>query len=177
MAAFLFLPAAFLAAYSDGPPGATTGGFGEPNCRKCHFDEALNDPGGEMTLDFPPRFLRGQSYVVKIALKHPRLQVAGFELSTRYRQTGKQAGTLRSGGLRTRVISDEETSVQYIGHTRAGLKPTAEKEAEWRFTWVAPDEPEGEIAVHLSANAGNYDDSEFGDFIYILSTRLQPANR
>ena len=108
VAAVLAAPPLVLA-YRDGPLPAMTGGFGEDTCAKCHFDHALNDPGGSLKIDgVPERVEPGHEYAITIAVTHAATKRAGFELSARHADgpdVGTQAGTFRAPDARTRVVS------------------------------------------------------------------------
>jgi hypothetical protein len=157
-------------AYPDQPPLAYTGGFGEPTCRSCHFDESLNDAGGTLTLaGLPERFAAGGRYVLTVSLVRPGIGRAGFELSTRFAgdaAPGRPAGTLRALDERSAVRAHEGTGVQYAHHTRAGIALLAPDTARWLVEWTAPGDTAEAVVVHVSANAANGDASELGDFIY-----------
>jgi len=170
LAALLFsLPLALLG-YQDGPPPATTEGFGEPDCRQCHFDHPLNAPGYSLHLEgLPERYPPGKSYTLTVRLE-PAPAAAGFQLSARFAdgaKKGMQAGRLEAPGERVEV-SESEKSLQYARHTRQGSQPGA---VEWRVLWTAPEKTEktdGLVVFHVAANAADGDDSPLGDFIYTL---------
>ena len=74
---------------------------------------------------------------------------------------------------RVEILAGEEGSVRYAVHTREGLRPTAPDTAEWRVLWRVPAAGTGDtLFFHLAANAADYDDSEFGDVIYIRTLIL-----
>src|SRR5262249_13709871 len=61
-------------AFEGGPLPGFTGGFAEPTCAKCHFDQAPNDPAGSLRLSGLPRsYTPGARYVITILLQHPNL--------------------------------------------------------------------------------------------------------
>src|SRR5688572_21950865 len=69
----------------DAPPLAHTGGFGEQTCLACHMDGELNEPGGTLAIEgLPERYQAGQRYTLAVAIAHPELRAAGFELSARF---------------------------------------------------------------------------------------------
>ena len=70
--------------FRDGPPAAVTGGFGEDSCLACHFENALNEPGGSLVLSgLPDSYEPGNEYALSLTLERPALRVAGFQLSAR----------------------------------------------------------------------------------------------
>jgi hypothetical protein len=104
-------------AFVEDPAPGHTGGFDEPTCRACHFDQSVNDAEGSLTLDgVPQRVQPGKTYRLIVTLERPGLARGGFQLSARFAD-----GTL----------------------------------------------------VHVAANAANDDDSQFGDFIYVLEVRAE----
>lgn len=173
-AAVAFLWAPVLAvAYSDRPPPAHTGGFGEPTCHACHFDQPLDDPGGTVALEgVPPGYTAEESYRLTLVLTRAEMAGGGFQLAARFAEgarAGQQAGTLRA--LDERVQVSEEEGILYAHHTRAGTSLNASDAARWTLEWTPPEEGSGVVVFHLVANATNGDDSEFGDFVYTHSAR------
>lgn len=151
--------------YADAPPLAHTGGFGEPTCHACHFDQPLNAPDGALTLaGLPDQYEAGTPYEITVTVHHPDLSRGGFELSARFTDGGP-AGTLRTGTGRAAVSTEEAAGVQYAYHTAAGTTPTAPDSVAWTLTWTAPSRADS-VVFHASANAANFDASEFGDFVY-----------
>src|SRR5262245_60251222 len=83
-AAALTLPLA-LVAFKEGPLPNMTGGFGEPACHSCHLDNAINAPGGHLTMTgVPSQFDAGMPYTVTVELSRENLRRGGFELSARF---------------------------------------------------------------------------------------------
>lgn len=186
VAAAILAMAAFLAAAGDGagaaagpmyresPPPGHTGGFGEPLCNECHFGAPLNASGGMLRVDAPAVVGGDASYEIHVALTHPELAAAGFQLTVRFAHgdgAGRQAGTLEALDPRTAVAVDTATGVQYAHQTAAGSSLTGDREAHWTVGWTAPRRP-ADVMVHVAANAANDDASELGDFIYADSTRI-----
>ena len=159
----------------DGP---YTGGFGENTCQSCHFDYDLNMVGGSLSVTgFPDRYDAGQKYPMSVRIESERLEVGGFQVTTRYKETGDQAGSFSWDGNRLRFTPESSVgdSIQYLQHSAEGTSPTGDGFVEWSFTWTAPTETEGEIVLNAASNAGNYDDSSFGDWIYVKELRSKPA--
>ncbi len=160
--------------YVDHPPLAHTGGFGEPTCRRCHFEYLPNEPGGRLTIRGLPDTCRSDTgYTLRVTLQHPEMRRAGFELAMRYADSGRQAGQLEP--LDDRVWFDTLRGVWYAFHSLAGTELTAPGKAVWRLRWVPPDTT-ARVVLHAVANAANDDASEFGDRIYQATTscRLNP---
>jgi hypothetical protein len=165
------LPALNGVTYVDGPPPATTGGFGEDTCRMCHLDYDLNDRAGSLVLEgIPESYSAGQGYIITIRLAHPRLERGGFEMAARFasgERAGQQAGLLESVEARTWVVRGEDGAVQYVRQTRSGSAPESKGAIQWAVRWKAPEEAAGPVVFHVSANASNFDDSPLGDFPYL----------
>ena len=166
-----------LTAYSDMPPPAHTGGFGEPTCAECHDDNPINADGGVLQLNgIPQSYTPGRSYAIRILLRRDGLQRAGFQLASRFSKgpaTGQQAGTWTVDGELIQTTTDHE--VVYVEQTKKGnlVKPLGA--VEWQMTWQAPAAPQGAVAFHVAGNASNRDDSPLGDFIYVTSQTSEPA--
>lgn len=192
LAALALVHARPAAANSDGPLPGFTGGFGEPTCHACHFDAPEEPASGELLLSGVPESYRpGAEYAVTVTLRDRRLERAGFQLTARFEgdgaPAGRQAGRLltplpgeerRDGsgaGPRIEVVEHRKPPVLYARQTRAGSEPVAAHEAAWTVTWIAPEEPAGPVLFHAAANAGNDDDSEFGDVIHLTTARSRPA--
>ncbi len=156
--------------YPERPPPAHTGGFGEPTCRRCHFDQELDAPGGALTLGgVPEAYAPGARYRLRVALARPAMQRGGFQLAARFaegEQAGRQAGTLRPVDDRVEVVLDDSSAVAYAHHTGAGTLLEAPEAARWTVEWTAPEAASGRVVFHVAANAANDDDSELGDYIY-----------
>ena len=150
--------------YPEAAPLAHTGGFGEPTCYRCHFDNPLNAPGGTFTLGGVPKtYVAGQRYVLNVELARTGMGRGGFQLAARF-PDGRQAGMLEAISGRVAVATIDSTGVQYAGHTEAGTRLVQRDTARWAVAWTAPDS--GSVQFHLVGNAANDDASEFGDFVY-----------
>lgn len=167
------------APYADGPPPAHTGGFGEPSCRACHFDNPLNEPSGSLTVSgMPDRFSPGDSYRITVALTRPGMQRAGFQLAIRYAagaRAGTPAGVLLAGDSRVAVAA-APSGVPYAQHTIVGATLAGTDSAEWTVEWRAPARA-GTVSLHVAANAANGDQSEFGDHIYVRGVTAAPRRQ
>jgi hypothetical protein len=159
----------------DGP---FTGGFGESTCHSCHFDYDLNMDGGSLSITgFPDRYEQGQDYPISIRIESERLEVGGFQVTTRFKESGSQAGSFSWEGNRLRFTPESSVgdSLKYLQHSGEGTVPTGERFVEWSFTWTAPSDADGEVLLHAASNAGNYDDSSFGDWIYVRELNSEPV--
>jgi hypothetical protein len=165
------------AAHKDGPPLAHTGGFGEPNCRQCHFDAGLNEPGGAIRVaGLPGRYHAGRTYDLVVSLRRTGFKRAGFQLAARFAQgpaAGTQAGVLAPADGGTAIVRDSATGVLYAQHNSAGTALMAGTAgASWTVRWTAPAQPRGAVVFHVAGNAANDDDSPFGDFVYVTAVEV-----
>ncbi len=161
------------ARYAGDPPPAHTGGFGEPTCHYCHFDNELNGEGGSLLLSGAEKgYTAGDWYLLDVLLTREEIERAGFQVSVRT-ISGNQAGTLKS--VDGYVAVDTLNGIQYLRQTEAGSYPSSQDTARWQFKWQAPADT-GTVVFHITSNAANGDNSEFGDFIYQISHELTPKN-
>jgi len=164
-------------AYLDGPPPAHTGGFGEPSCHRCHFDNPVNAPAGELSLvGLPEIYERRRRYRLTVAVARSGMLVSGFQLAARFAEgdrKGQQAGILSPLDDRAAVRRAQPAALDYVQHTEGGTKPSGTDEARWGLEWTAPADG-GAIMFHVAGNAANGDRSEFGDFVYALERTTRP---
>lgn len=165
------LPFAGLA-YVDGPPPGHTGGFGEPTCHACHFDNPIDGPAGSLTVaGLPDRYAPGRCYRLAVELRQPDLARGGFELAVRFAD-GRQAGTLFAADRRVGV--NDSAGVAYAHHLEAGLAPAAPGLARWVVAWTAP-RSNAPVYLHAAANAADGDDSPLGDRVHTLKAVVAGA--
>jgi hypothetical protein len=175
------LTGALRSGYTDGPLPGHTGGFGEPTCHACHFEEAINDPAGSLNLRGieDGRFVPGRRYRLTVELERPEMRLAGFQLAVRFAsepRAAEQAGSLTAIDSLASVIVWGDPPVQYARHTASGSDNVKMGKAMWAVDWIAPVEA-ADLVIHVAANAANDDASEFGDYIYVDSLVLAPADR
>lgn len=153
--------------YPEHLTGAFTGGFGEQTCRNCHFDYGLNPEGGRLSVTgIPGKVAAGDTVEITIEVEREEMGSAGFQLSARY-ENGSQAGQFKVGE-NDRIVFSESVpdSSQYVQHTRESTEPSEANKNYWNVTWRAPESVSETVIFKVAANAGNGDQSEFGDFIY-----------
>lgn len=161
--------------YRDGPPPGHTGGFGQPSCRLCHFDQPLNAPGGLLRITGLPErgYLPGRRYALTIEITRPGTARAGFQLAARQVETGVSVGRLFPHNARVQIVTDS-AGIRYAEHTEQGTQLEDPNRARWGFDWQAPTAPAGAVWFHVAGNAANDDASEFGDFIMTDSACVRP---
>ena len=111
-------------AYAEGAPPGFSGGFKEESCHACHFHEELNAGGGRVTIEgVPASFEAGQRYTLSVTLTRAGMKRTGFQLATRLKDTGAQAGTLAPGpGEGERVTVDTQVASNTRARRRADLR-------------------------------------------------------
>jgi hypothetical protein len=175
----ILLAAPLALAFQEGPLPGLTGGFGEPTCQVCHFENALNDPAGALRLAGVPRsYTPGAPYAITIALRRPGLTRGGFQLTARFAagpEAGREAGTIAVPDDRIQIVTAPDRPMHYVQHTVRGTQAATPGEVEWRINWTAP--ASGAVVFHVAANATNDDQSALGDFIYAQSATTQPAHQ
>lgn len=175
-AAPLAAAAGYLSAYPDGPPPATTGGFGEPTCVSCHFASTPDSLGSLRLRGLPAAPEPGRTYALIVELAREDMLAAGFELSARFAcgpARGRQAGAFRVLG--DDVAVTRQAGVDYVHQTLAGSAPSTPGVARWRIEWTAPGERPARVHFHLAANAANGDESPLGDRVYALVETIGAA--
>ena len=171
--------------YADGPPLAHTGGFGEPTCLRCHADSP-GDSAARLTLDgAPANCAPARTYPLTLRLVRAGMARAGFQMSARFTEgtgAGRQAGAFSPLDDRVQVVAGltatpagDSARVEYAQHSVAGTGLVAPDSAAWTLEWTAPERV-GAVALHVAANAANYDDSEFGDHIAVGAFRACHAD-
>ncbi|MEW6489918.1 MAG: choice-of-anchor V domain-containing protein [Thermodesulfobacteriota bacterium] len=167
----VFAGAAPAQAYLDGPPAGHTGGFGEPTCHRCHFDQPLDDPAGRLDVEgFPEDFEPGRRYELRVTLTRPGTVRGGFQLAVRF-GAGERAGR-PAGRLTTRAGTEVVEGPAGVPYARqAGGSTPADGSFWWIVEWESPPGSGGEVILHVAANAANGDDSELGDFVYLGERR------
>lgn len=167
-----------LTAFVDGPFPGHTGGFGEPTCHHCHFDNPLNEPAGSLALTgVPSSYTPGARYAFTVVLTRSELSRGGFQMAARFEggpAAGKAAGLLKPSDARAQIVIDDPKQLSYLQHTAAGTLPEKPGTLRWAFDWVAPDTRSDPVVFHLAGNAANDDLSPLGDYIYTLETRALP---
>jgi hypothetical protein len=155
---------------ADGPEPGHTGGFGEPTCHRCHFENSIDDSTGSLELvGIPDLYTPGSPYRLEITLQRPGLVRGGFQLAARFSSgphQGQQAGRFERLDDRTQMPDPKGVQIQYVQHSKVGSYSSAVDGLTWTVRWFAPSESAAPVAFHLVGNASNDDDSEFGDFVY-----------
>lgn len=141
--------------YPANPLPAHTGAFGESSCHTCHFEGDVGAGGGSLSLTALP------GGIVVVRLQHRGMKKAGFQLTARFAD-GTQAGLFTADGATYEVTVKE--GIHYVSQTDAGNRVTDDA-AVWRVQWEPP--AKGAVRLHVSAVAGDGDESQFGDWVYL----------
>ena len=157
-------------AYPEGAPPGFSGGLGEQSCHACHFHAEPNAEGGRLTLaGVPERYVPGERYSITVTLAKPGMKVAGFQLATRAKEGGTQAGTLEPGpGESARIGIDTQGAIQYANQRSKGTHVESPSGATWTVVWTAPT-TNVPVAIHVAANAADGDGTAEGDYVYTAS--------
>jgi hypothetical protein len=111
-------------------------------------------------MGLPERPEPGKLYELVVVLKHAGMKAAGFLL-----------GLDPGGGVFEAGSNATEAKDAAIRSTLAEAKQ--KDEARWTLRWRAPPKLPAEIVFYLSANAGNDDQSPFGDRIYLETVNVK----
>jgi hypothetical protein len=154
-----------LLAYTAGPPPASSGGFGEPTCTRCHNSYELNAGkasglGDVIISGLPRQYEPGKTYAIKVEITHIQDRTNwGFQVAARVKDTGAQAGDLKKVDGNTQVVL--EKGIQYIEHTSEGIFNNV-----YEFTWTAPSMAVGDVIFNAAGNAADGSGDPSGDYIY-----------
>jgi hypothetical protein len=147
--------------------GAFTGGFGEPTCHSCHFDYDLNMDVVSLAISgIAGSFVPGKTYNLTLTVKSDQLANGGFQMTSRF-DDGTQAGSFEWQGDHLMLTPGIGGDIQYLQHSTSGTRPSKDHMIEWDFMWNAPQRESGKVTINIAANAGNDDDSSFGDRIIV----------
>lgn len=160
----------------DRPPTGVTGGFGEPTCQLCHFEQDVNTGPGRIVLGGVPRtYAAGQKYTITVTLVQKGVAAGGFEIAARFEDGGAQAGSLAPGATEAkRVEVTTAVGVQYGHHIWDGTLPVAPDTARWQLVWTAPSPARGGVVFNAAGNASNADNSPLGDYVYTATGTSRP---
>ena len=177
----LLLPlSVLLMAFPDGPYPKMTGGFQDETCLSCHQSFDLNSGralGGTFRIEGAPQeWQAGRTYPLKVVLAHPGQSRWGFELSSRFAETGSQAGVLTPGNDGFTQLESED-GIQFMMQTEEGTRAgTLNGPVEFSFSWTAPDSGQGMILFNAAGNASDNKNDEEGDYIYTASSFSLPSS-
>lgn len=154
---------------------ALTGGFDEETCHSCHFDYDVNDDQGSLAVEgVEETYQPGEQYELTVTVEGEELEIGGFQMTSRF-EDGSQAGDFEWDDDRLTLTPSISDEVAYVQHSAEGTRPTGEGKIAWSLTWTAPESDARPVVFNVAANAGNDDDSPFGDWIYVEEITVQPV--
>lgn len=166
------------AAYAEGAPQGFSGGFGEQSCHACHFHGEIDSGPRRVALaGVPEHFVPGERYPLTITLPRPGMKLGGFQLTARFKDDGRQAGTLAPApDAEERIAVEAQGEVQYAGHRRNGTALAAPDTARWSLVWTAPKAVRP-IVFHVAATAADGDGTVEGDFVETAVVETTPSGK
>lgn len=167
----ILLPVSGLA-NSEGPPWGNAGGPGRDNCTSCHFDSEAVSLSPALSLQgLDERLGPGQAYPLLLRFRSANALRAGFLIMAE--GTDGAGATLPAGSFKP-VDEETEANGAELRSNTAGSRPGDPNAVEWRFEYNAPQASSGIKAIrfYIAANAGNDDESPFGDIVHLQAVRL-----
>lgn len=171
--AVLWIAAGVARAMPGAMPWDHAGGAGRPDCTACHFDAgAVKQSAALHVTGLPEKAVSGKTYDLTLRLETDGLVTAGFLMRA---ETGEADADMTSGRF---LPADERTEANdgAIRSTQAGAAPAAPGTAQWRFSWKAPADLEGDLTFYIASVAGNDDASPLGDRVHLREVRVPPPS-
>jgi len=151
---------------SSQPPAGKTGATGA-YCTECHSGNALNAPGGNVSVTgLPENYTAGTSYSFGVNITHGVADRRrwGFEI-TAINSNGQEVGTFSSTNPNAAIIGASKE----LGHLNAVITPSQQSFTYNNLTWTAPVNPgvaDETVTFYFSSIAANGNGSSSGDFVY-----------
>lgn len=114
-------------------------------------------------------------YEIDIILEHPDMQKSGFQLVLR-NEDGSNAGEIRIVREQEMKLEPGFDNLRYLTHLELGNQPEQKGKKSWSFEWISDEELKN-VWMYISANAGNGDESQFGDWVYVDSLKIEGLTR
>lgn len=174
-------------ANSTGPPIQRTGApaDGGTTCTACHrtFAPVNSDPRGSVAVSAKP-YVPGVMQTIQVTIKHPEALRWGFQVTARpTTDPSKMAGSFTPNTtIRVRcqngVDGPCQGGVQEFAEHRSAVVtgPTAVGSYTYSVDWTPPASNVGDIIFYVAGNAANNNAANTGDYIYISSATISPAN-
>lgn len=141
-------------------PWENAGLPGGDTCMQCHFDGEAVVQSEALTVEGLPEAIEaGATYSLIVRLADRGMGAAGYIISA-INGTDEPAG-----GFAAVDEGVEAQGAQARSTTKAAIPEDGE--IQWRMEWTAPEEIAGPIRFYLMANAGNDDESPYGDTIHM----------
>ena len=177
-------------AVSTGPPTARIGApasDGGMDCTACHrpTGSANTDTRGRLMVG-AASYTPGVKQNVHVTIEHSTASKWGFQLTARLASdTSKRAGTftvvpdvirVRCGLLGgTAPDAPCNGDLEFASHVRASTWTGQTGKGEWHVEWTPPATDVGDIIFFAVGNAADNSNTNAGDSIYSISTRIGPA--
>ncbi len=164
-----------------GAPKATTPNQGQIKyCTSCHGDFALNAAGGGITVTGLPgaTYTPGQAYNFNIKINHAAAnrKIWGFAIKAVNTTNNNVVGVFTSANANATLKGTVAANTAELSHANSVVTANASTYTYTNLTWTAPAAPtagEANIKFYITANAGDNDGGEAGDYIY--TTTLSSA--
>ncbi|TKJ40998.1 hypothetical protein CEE37_04860 [candidate division LCP-89 bacterium B3_LCP] len=157
----------------DGYAGEPTGNL---DCTACHSTYPVNSGGGSIDLTgIPDTYTPNETYYANVdVIDFITSTIWGFELTSAV-SWNEQGGVLATIPFdpTTQLSENPGDALDYLKQTSMGSYPGSPYAAAWAFQWTAPPPGLGPITFYLAANAGDYDGSTPGDYIYTMTFTSQ----
>lgn len=168
---------------STGAPPSSSGAPGEKSCTNagCHDTYSANSGTGAVEFSFAggsTSYEPGKSYDVTVTVKQPSVTRFGFEVVALRSSDNANAGKLTlTEPARTQLLDGipSFSERKYLTYTSAGTNPVAAGTGQWSFRWTAPAADEGDITFYTAGLAANNDGTDYGDNVYLLSTKINSS--
>lgn len=158
----------------QGYTGATTN-----TCRNCHSGNPLNNAGGGVALSGLPLsgYLPGNSYDLSLVINHINVDRRRWGFSILALNLANQSvGTFSTTNPNAGINGNE------LSHKGSVITASQSSYTYQGLTWKAPNDTSGNnrvIRFYYTGNAGDYNQSSSGDFIYTgilsLAAALPPC--
>ena len=163
LSALIVAVSAPVAAHPSGAPWGTSDPTEPEHCATCHFDGGPVYSSPALTIDgLPETVTPARIYDLTLTFAADAGLSNGFLLYAS--KANDPAG----------AFSGEGDGLETMGSSVRSIAPRTGDDAIWEFQWRAPDEIESPVFFWIAANAGNDDQSPFGDAIHYKTMVVDP---
>ena len=140
----------------------------------CHVSSAPDYNRGSVAIEgLPSQWLPNTTYNLTVVVQRPAAARFGFQLSSLFAGTGRQAGTLSAGESVVTVFTYYADNLQYAQHNNA---PFASGQRRFLVNWKSPATTVGgDVTFYVAGNAANGNLDRTGDAIYLANFRVPPS--
>lgn len=141
----------------DGAPWGSADPNAAQNCASCHYDgEPILDSAAIKFEGVPDRYTLGSAYFVAVIFARTDIGHSGLLVTASGGEFSAGGGFLVENGNEIRSIRPKK----------------AEGDTKWHMLWHAPMAPIGSVTFYIAVNAGNDDQSSFGDVIHFKTVTV-----